>query len=60
MSPAGIYSERETHLPQPLRISVRVLLDCAPHYRPEGLAAQHVTKKKFLLDPQARQRSRAR
>jgi dihydroneopterin aldolase len=31
----GIYSE-ETHLPQPLRISVRVLLDCAPHYGPDS------------------------
>ncbi len=30
----GIYSE-ETHLPQPLRISVRVLLDIAPHYGPD-------------------------
>lgn len=27
----GIYSE-ETHLPQPLRISVKVILDCADHY----------------------------
>jgi dihydroneopterin aldolase len=27
----GIYSE-ETHLPQPLRISLWVLLDAAPHY----------------------------
>jgi dihydroneopterin aldolase len=31
----GIYSE-ETHLPQPLRISVRVLLDCAAHYGPDS------------------------
>jgi len=31
----GIYSE-ETHLPQPLRISVRVLLDHAAHYAPDG------------------------
>jgi dihydroneopterin aldolase len=31
----GIYSE-ETHLPQPLRISVRVLLDCADHYDPDA------------------------
>jgi dihydroneopterin aldolase len=31
----GIYSE-ETHLPQPLRISVRVLLDCAAHYGPDA------------------------
>jgi 7,8-dihydroneopterin aldolase/epimerase/oxygenase len=30
----GIYSE-ETHLPQPLRISVRALLDHADHYAPE-------------------------
>lgn len=29
----GIYSE-ETHLPQPLRISVRAELDCADHYAP--------------------------
>ncbi|MDX3901193.1 MAG: dihydroneopterin aldolase [Sphingobium sp.] len=29
----GIYSE-ETHLPQPLRISVRALLDHADHYDP--------------------------
>ncbi len=30
----GIYSE-ETHLPQPLRISVRALLDIADHYAPD-------------------------
>jgi len=30
----GIYSE-ETHLPQPLRISVKVDLDCADHYAPD-------------------------
>ena len=30
----GIYSE-ETHLPQPLRISVRALLEVADHYEPE-------------------------
>ena len=30
----GIYSE-ETHLPQPLRMSVKVDLKCAPHYAPE-------------------------
>ncbi|GLT01378.1 hypothetical protein GCM10007897_27710 [Sphingobium jiangsuense] len=30
----GIYSE-ETHLPQPLRISVRALLDVADHYQPD-------------------------
>ncbi len=30
----GIYSE-ETHLPQPLRISVRALLDVADHYDPD-------------------------
>lgn len=30
----GIYSE-ETHLPQPLRISVRALLRMADHYAPE-------------------------
>jgi 7,8-dihydroneopterin aldolase/epimerase/oxygenase len=29
----GIYSE-ETHLPQPLRISVRVDLDCPDHFAP--------------------------
>jgi 7,8-dihydroneopterin aldolase/epimerase/oxygenase len=29
----GIYSE-ETHLPQPLRLSVRVELDCADHFEP--------------------------
>lgn len=29
----GIYSE-ETHLPQPLRISVRAELACADHYAP--------------------------
>ena len=29
----GIYSE-ETHLPQPLRISIRALLSCADHYEP--------------------------
>jgi len=30
----GIYSE-ETHLPQPLRISVAVELDCAEHFAPD-------------------------
>lgn len=30
----GIYSE-ETHLPQPLRISVSVDLDCPEHFAPE-------------------------
>lgn len=30
----GIYSE-ETHLPQPLRISVRVDLDCADRFEPD-------------------------
>ena len=30
----GIYSE-ETHLPQPLRISVRALLKMADHYAPD-------------------------
>ncbi len=30
----GIYSE-ETHLPQPLRISVTAGLDCAAHFAPE-------------------------
>lgn len=29
----GIYSE-ETHLPQPLRISITAELDCEPHYAP--------------------------
>ncbi len=30
----GIYSE-ETHLPQPLRISARVDLDCRSHFSPD-------------------------
>ncbi len=30
----GIYSE-ETHLPQPLRISITVELECPPHYFPD-------------------------
>ncbi len=30
----GIYSE-ETHLPQPLRISLTVLLDAPPHFAPD-------------------------
>jgi 7,8-dihydroneopterin aldolase/epimerase/oxygenase len=30
----GIYSE-ETHLPQPLRISLRVDLDCPEHFSPD-------------------------
>jgi 7,8-dihydroneopterin aldolase/epimerase/oxygenase len=30
----GIYSE-ETHLPQPLRISIAVDLDCADHFAPD-------------------------
>lgn len=35
----GIYSE-ETHLPQPLRISVSVDLDCAAHYPPDTPLSQ--------------------
>ena len=35
----GIYSE-ETHLPQPLRISVRATLEMAEHYTPETLLSQ--------------------
>jgi dihydroneopterin aldolase len=31
----GIYSE-ETHLPQPLRISLTVDLDCPPHFSPDA------------------------
>jgi 7,8-dihydroneopterin aldolase/epimerase/oxygenase len=31
----GIYSE-ETHLPQPLRMSVRVHLDCPDHFAPDA------------------------
>lgn len=31
----GIYSE-ETHLPQPLRISVSVELDCPEHFAPDA------------------------
>lgn len=30
----GIYSE-ETHLPQPLRISLDVEIDCPPHFAPD-------------------------
>lgn len=30
----GIYSE-ETHLPQPLRISMTVDLECPPHFAPD-------------------------
>jgi dihydroneopterin aldolase len=30
----GIYSQ-ETHLPQPLRISISTTLDIAPHYAPD-------------------------
>ncbi len=30
----GIYSE-ETHLPQPLRVSITADLDCLPHYGPD-------------------------
>ncbi len=41
----GIYSE-ETHLPQPLRISVRVLLDCASHYD----ADTHLNASKNYMD----------
>jgi 7,8-dihydroneopterin aldolase/epimerase/oxygenase len=35
----GIYSE-ETHLPQPLRISLRVDLDCPEHFAPDTPLAQ--------------------
>ncbi|MBY0519362.1 MAG: dihydroneopterin aldolase [Sphingomonas sp.] len=31
----GIYSE-ETHLPQPLRISITAELDCPPHFAPDS------------------------
>lgn len=31
----GIYSQ-ETHLPQPLRISISATLDMAPHYTPDS------------------------
>ena len=31
----GIYSE-ETHLPQPLRVSVRVLIDCPARFEPDA------------------------
>lgn len=31
----GIYSQ-ETHLPQPLRISISATLDMAPHYAPDS------------------------
>lgn len=31
----GIYSQ-ETHLPQPLRISISITLDMAPHYAPDS------------------------
>jgi len=41
----GIYSE-ETHLPQPLRISVRVLLHCADHYGVDT----HLTASKNYMD----------
>ena len=37
----GIYSE-ETHLPQPLRISVTVDLDCPAHFAPD--ASLHASK----------------
>lgn len=30
----GVYSE-ETHLPQPLRISITVELECPPHFTPD-------------------------
>ena len=42
----GIYSE-ETHLPQPLRISLTVDLDCADHYTPDT----PLTASKNYLDP---------
>ena len=41
----GIYSE-ETHLPQPLRISVLAELDCADHYAP----ATPLTASKNYMD----------
>lgn len=34
----GIYSE-ETHLPQPLRISISADLDCPPHFAPDTALA---------------------
>ncbi|MEY4270129.1 MAG: hypothetical protein RLZZ58_1345 [Pseudomonadota bacterium] len=41
----GIYSE-ETHLPQPLRISIRAELSVAPHYAP----GDHLAKSKSYMD----------
>jgi 7,8-dihydroneopterin aldolase/epimerase/oxygenase len=41
----GIYSE-ETHLPQPLRISIRAELAVAPHYAP----GDHLAKSKSYMD----------
>ncbi len=41
----GIYSE-ETHLPQPLRISVRLDLDCPDHFAPDT----HLSASKNYLD----------
>jgi len=35
----GIYSE-ETHLPQPLRISITVEMDCPAHFLPDTLLSQ--------------------
>ncbi len=35
----GIYTE-ETHLPQPLRLSVRVELECADHFAPNTPLSQ--------------------
>lgn len=41
----GIYSE-ETHLPQPLRISIRAELRAEPHYAP----GDHLAKSKSYMD----------
>jgi dihydroneopterin aldolase len=41
----GIYSE-ETHLPQPLRISIRAELAVAAHYAP----GDHLAKSKSYMD----------
>lgn len=46
----GIYSE-ETHLPQPLRISVRADLDCPDHFAPDsplGASKNYIDLKRAM------------
>ena len=46
----GIYSQ-ETHLPQPLHISVSADLEVAPHFTLIEAVADHIIDRLFASDP---------